>query len=215
MAGTDYVSRSELDAFLREAREMLHGYNLGNSTIDRGALRVVSAEGLIVEGSQRVSGTLIVSGEETVDGILTVTGTLIVSGEANVTGSTEFTGDTTFTGTTDITGPTMITGTFGIDGDTTITGDVTLTGNFTVTGAGKIKVGSVELSAGIGGSGGLTAPVQIVMVTPLVDVQGALAVAQALVADGAVTFSSLFGVPPGMTTVPLVINPSTGRVYLG
>ncbi|MDQ1206608.1 hypothetical protein [Microbacterium sp. SORGH_AS_0862] len=99
---------------------------VGFTSITRGALRVASAEGLIVEGSARVSGTLIVSGEETVDGQLTITGTLIVSGN------------------TEISGPTTITGTFGIDGNTTLTGNFTVSegGEIVIAGATPIRLGA-------------------------------------------------------------------------
>jgi cytoskeletal protein CcmA (bactofilin family) len=131
MGSIDYLGRSEWNDFLREWREFKNQSPLANSAIDRGALRVLSAEGLIVEGSQRVSGVLIVSGEETVDGILRVTGTLIVSGETEISGTTE------------ITGPTTITGTFGIDGDTTLSGTLTLNGGeIVIAGDTPIRLGT-------------------------------------------------------------------------
>jgi cytoskeletal protein CcmA (bactofilin family) len=135
MGAVDFVGRSEWNDFMREWRQFRNQSPLANSAIDRGSLRVLSAEGLIVEGSQRVSGVLIVSGEETVDGTLRVSGTLIVSGETEISGTTE------------ITGPTTITGTFGIDGNTT------LTGSLTVSGGEIIVAGTTPIRLGANGAG--------------------------------------------------------------
>ncbi|WP_426325702.1 hypothetical protein [Microbacterium sp. E-13] len=124
---------------------------VGFTSVTRGALRVVSAEGFIVEGSsridgtERVTGTLIVTGTFEMDGVQNLTGTLRVTGESN------FDGPLSINGPTEITGATTITGTFQIDGETTITGDVTITGNVELTGdlevvsTGRIKVGNMTL----------------------------------------------------------------------
>lgn len=211
---------SDLYAELREMKRRIHILEVGtpqqNMSISRGALRVLSAEGLIVEGSARVNGTLIVTGEERVDGTLRITGTLIVSGNFNlegtttISGPTNVTGDmdingsldingpTNITGATNITGPTTITGTFDIDGQTTITGDVTLTGDFMVTAGGRILVGDVVLSEANGGS--LAAPTQIVINTPLLDLVGGIHVPQGAVFEGGITASGLL--PISQTSLP-------------
>jgi len=176
---------------------------LGHSSIHRGGIRVASAEGLLVQGSQRVSGTLIVSGEEYVDGVLNISGVLVVSGSTSITGPTQ------------ITGPFQVDGTTVISGTTTISGDVSLESDLIITEDGSIRLGEVQIRSGVGGSGGMSAPNKITLQTPLVDILGALGVSQALVAKAAVSFTGISSAPPGATTVPLVLDVSSGRVYRG
>ena len=102
-----------------------------------------------------------------------------------------------------------------IAGNVDLTGILSLLGTLSVATGGSIEVGDVVIESGVGGSGGMTAPVKITLQTPLVDVLGALGVSQALVAQGAVTFSGLSSAPPGATTVPLVLDVSTNRVHRG
>lgn len=198
----------------RLVRQLLTQAPIGHSSVSEGALRILSAEGLIVEGTARVDGTLIVTGEERVDGILRVTGTLIMSGDLNVTGSTEITGPTTITGALDIEGPTTITGRFDIDGDTTITGDVTLTGNFEVTGSGKITVGQMVLSAGDGGR--IDSILDILVRAPAFSIDGGLRVSQGAIFDGGVTATGL--IPISVSEAPsgafpgAVMRDSIGRL---
>lgn len=129
----------------------------GFSSITRGSLRVASAEGLIVQGSARVSGALIVSGNESVTGTLEVsgvqhvTGTLIVDGDLDVNGPTNITGATVITGTFQIDGATTINGVTVVNGDMDINGTLDLAGTLNVTGGGKIQAGSVVIDGTSGG----------------------------------------------------------------
>lgn len=103
---------------------------LQNSSISKGALRILSPEGLIVVGSARISGTLNGSG------------TFDWTGPVNLKGAQSVTGPTTFTGKMTVIGPWSLDGSGLISGDVDITGDVAVTGDINVTGAGRIKVGS-------------------------------------------------------------------------
>ena len=89
---------AEIRRLADRVRRLESATPLQNASISRGALRVVSAEGLIVEGSSRVSGTLIVSGTFEMDGTQNLTGTLVVSGDTTITGDVTISGDFAVTG---------------------------------------------------------------------------------------------------------------------
>ncbi|MDY0891886.1 hypothetical protein [Frigoribacterium sp. CFBP9030] len=144
---------------------------LGFSSVTRGAVSIESDEGLLVDGSQRVTGRLHVDGIEYVSGQLRVTGSFIVSGNAEVTGPMRVSGpldvlgDTTFIGPMevqgtstfigkmtiegdlDITGHTVITGEFEVKGDVTFTGKTVLNGDTEMNGDTKVS-GDVEVTGG-------------------------------------------------------------------
>lgn len=130
---------SDIYAELREMKRQLRilqvATPLQNSSISRGSLRVASAEGLIVEGSQRVSGTLLVTGTEEVDGLLRVTGTLITDGNVQINGPTQITGNTDIDGDTTVNGQMDINGPMSINGDTDVTGQMNVTGPMNIQGA--------------------------------------------------------------------------------
>ncbi|MDQ1206212.1 hypothetical protein [Microbacterium sp. SORGH_AS_0862] len=177
---------------------------LGHSSIHRGGIRVASAEGLLVQGSQRVSGTLIVSGEEYVEGVLNISGVLVVSGSTSITGPTQ------------ITGPFQVDGATVISGTTTISGDVSLESDLIITASGAIRLGEVEIASGVGGSGGMSAPNKITMQTPLVDVQGGLNVEQGAVFRGNVTTPNLPTITESASGLPrntIYVQPTTRQHY--
>lgn len=88
---------------------------LQNASISKGALRILSDEGLIVEGSAKVTGRL------------TGSGTFDWTGDMDLQGSQTISGPTTFTGNMDI------------------EGNVSLTGDMTVSGGGTIKAGAITI----------------------------------------------------------------------
>jgi len=163
------IDNNELKDLKDRVRRLESASPSGFTSITRGALRVASAEGLIVEGSERVSGTLRVTGTEIVDGTLRITGTLTVQGPTTLGGRTTISGDTTVTGRFDVDGPvsidgdltingmtkvngdTTVAGPFHVDGDTdfdgrlTIRGDTSLSGDLDVTDAGHIQVGDMRI----------------------------------------------------------------------
>ncbi len=138
----------ELNRLVGRVARLEAGANLGFSSITRGSLRIASTEGLIVEGSARVSGSLNVTGTETVSGTLNVVGVLMGNGEIVWTGPASFTGDTDIGGTLDVTGNakftanTEIGGTLKVTGTTRLEAAVTLLNDLIVQGAGKIRVGT-------------------------------------------------------------------------
>lgn len=130
----------------RLVRRLLTQSPLGFSSITRGSLRVASNEGLIVEGSAKVSGWLIVTGTERVVGRLEGSGTFDWTGPMYLRGAQNITGDVTFTGHLTVTGPWTLVGA----GE--ITGDVDLTGDIRVLSGGRILVGDMIIDPSGGGS---------------------------------------------------------------
>jgi cytoskeletal protein CcmA (bactofilin family) len=123
----------------------------GFSSVTRGQFRVASQEGLLVQGSQRVTGTLFIDGTERVDGTLVVAGTLNVTGTSTVSGNMAVTGPLTVRGNSTFIGPLRIEGTAAIVGPLRIEGNVDITGPLTISGAmtvtGDMKVtGAVTLN---------------------------------------------------------------------
>lgn len=107
---------------------------LGNSSITRGALRVASNEGLLVEGSAKVSGWLVVTGT------LKGTGTFDWSGDLILSGSQHVTGPTVFDGSLRVNGPIDVYGLWKLIGNGQIQGNVVITGNVDVNSPGRIRI---------------------------------------------------------------------------
>jgi hypothetical protein len=140
----------------RRVKILEKGNNLGYSSISEGSLRVASVEGLIVEGSERVTGLLLVDGTLQVTGTESVTGTLVVSGGQIITGTFRIDGETTINGHTVINGTTDIEGHTTFNGPTDIIGALGLSGSMTVKPGGGIdvqngtvKVGSMRLDPNV------------------------------------------------------------------
>lgn len=130
MARIDNLSGGELADLKRRIAALEKATPLASASITRGRLRVASTEGLVVEGSAKVSGTLNVSG------ILTGLGSFLWNGIVTLT--------STFTSN----------GPWNLNGAGTITGNSTQTGDMTVNGGGKIVIaGSVPMTLGITSNG--------------------------------------------------------------
>lgn len=130
MAKIDNVNGDEFKALMRRVRALETASPIGSSSVTRGALRVASIEGLIVEGSARVTG------------LLKGVGTFLWENIFNVTGTA------TFTGTTNVNGP------FNVNGNTTQNGNTAQNGDITVQGGGEIVVaGSVPMTLGVTSDG--------------------------------------------------------------
>ena len=88
MSAHDSIGRGEFEALARQVRAPSTQSPLGNSAITSGALRVASAEGLIVQGSALViglldgTGTFHWAGPMTIDGITQFNGPLGLDGPA-------------------------------------------------------------------------------------------------------------------------------------
>lgn len=154
---SDNLDDDPLVDLQRRVKILEKGNNLGYSSISEGSLRVASADGLIVEGSARVSGILLVTGTENVDGTLSVSGHLIVSGDMTVSGPTVITGTFRIDGETTINGRTVVNGDMDVNGKSVFNGDMDvngaldLSGTLTVTGGGKIQAGVVVIDGTSGG----------------------------------------------------------------
>ena len=110
--------------------------------MSRGALEIRSAEGLIVNGSARISGVL--NG----DGTITWTGPAQFIGQLTVDGPTTVNGNSDFNGVVNIDGPLGVNGLAYLRGDTEVTGDLSLLAG------GRLKAGVLEIGPGLGGGGG-------------------------------------------------------------
>ncbi|WP_404475130.1 hypothetical protein [Microbacterium aerolatum] len=138
-----YRDDSSLEAqvaeILRRIRVLETQAPVGFTSVTRGALRVASNEGLLVEGSAKVDGWLVVTGTERVTGRLEGSGTFDWTGPMNLRGAQSVTGPTTFTGQVTVNGPWDLNG----NGD--------ITGNVVVRSGGAITVqgpgGNVTLSS--------------------------------------------------------------------
>jgi hypothetical protein len=200
---------SSLQAQIDELRALLRANPLRAASVERGMVEFyensmlkITDSNMQVVGTEEIYGLLRVVGRIILEGlgILTVNGRVEGSGSFDWTGQADIRGPLTIAGDTDITGNTDVTGDMNVTGELTIDGLTRLLKNLLVEGGGKIIVGQVELAPGVGGSGGLTAPVQIVLSTPLVDVQGGLGVSQSANFEGSIRASGLL--PIGLDDVP-------------
>lgn len=142
--------RKPIDPVQRLARELadlkakLEEYitapRLQNSSISKGALRILSPEGLIVVGSASVSGLL------DVDGTLDGTGSFDWSGPWELSGAGQITGDVTATGTWTWQGDLNLSGDFDMSGSMFVTGDIT------ILPGGKMIIGNMIIDPADGGS---------------------------------------------------------------
>lgn len=134
--------QAEIRDLLRRVRQLETGSPLGNTSITRGVLRVASPEGLVVEGSEKVSGTLEVTGTLVLSGTLNGDGTITWTGPLNLQGVTVITGDTTVQGPFHVDGATDINGTLAVKGATTLSNDLNVTtgGGITIDSANPLKL---------------------------------------------------------------------------
>lgn len=148
---------ADVRAFKREVRSLLTQAPVGFTAVSRGALRILSNEGLLVDGSAKVDGWLIVTGTERVVGRLEGSGTFDWTGPMNLQGAQSVTGPTTFTGKVningdvDINGPLDVLGVWKLTGNGSILGDVNVSGNIKVLPGGKIQVGNIIIDPTISG----------------------------------------------------------------
>lgn len=111
----------------QDVRRLQASTAIQNTAVDRGALRVKSAEGLEVGTAEDPTGS------EVVYGVLRIVGQLIGAGVLTWNGGWVLAGDGDITG------------------DVDISGDLDLTGNLTVLAGGRIKVGNVVITPTGGG----------------------------------------------------------------
>lgn len=200
---------------------------VGFTAVSRGALRITSDEGLIVEGSARISGTLdgdghlIWSGDVVFTGPFTIDGTTVQNGEFTVTGpfhvngTTDINGKTTVNGQFDVVGPSKFTGTVTIDGgwhlngNGDIAGNVQVTGNIELLGGGRIKVGDMIIAptSESGAVGSITSPVALNLKSALTSMSGSAIVDDRLTVVGEIRLPFV----GSGTGTPLVID-AFGRI---
>lgn len=142
----DNPNDSPIPEIIRRLFELETQSMLGSSSVTRGQTRIASNEGLLVEGSQKVSGWLVVTGTERVVGRLEGTGVFDWSGDMYLRGAQHITGDVTFDGSLRVNGPIDVYGPWKFIGNGQILGDVEVLGN------GKIRVGNMVIDPADGGS---------------------------------------------------------------
>jgi cytoskeletal protein CcmA (bactofilin family) len=122
---------------------------LENSSVTRGRVRIASNEGLLVEGSQKVSGWLVVTGTLKVLGSFLLEGATTMTGNLISSGTALFSGAFTTKGTTRFEGDTTQKGPFHVEGATDVTGNMTVKtgGKLVVEGTQKITLQSVSGTA--------------------------------------------------------------------
>lgn len=129
-------------ALQRKVDQLARQTQLANASVTRGRVRIASAEGLVVEGSARISGVL--NGDGSMSwtgpvefvGPVTITGNVTRSGTENATGATTLNGLTTINGDLIVNSSSQMTvnGPLEIRGATDITGNATVDGLLTVNG---------------------------------------------------------------------------------
>ncbi|GEK80578.1 hypothetical protein ABA31_19290 [Agrococcus baldri] len=142
---------AEIRKLATRIRKLETAAPINHATVSRGALRVKSTEGLIVEGSAKITGILDGDGTLHWTGAVQLEGPVQIVGNVTRSGDETATGTTTLNGQTSLNGPTDITGQTDITGPTTITGDTTVQGDFDVTGGGTIQAGAVTITPASGG----------------------------------------------------------------
>lgn len=130
----DNPNDSMIPEIIRRIRDLETQSPVGFTSVTRGALRVASNEGLLVEGSAKVSGWLIVTG------MLKGTGTFDWSGDLLLSGSQHVTGPTTFDGSLRVNGPIDVYGAWKLIGNGEIQGNVIITGSMDVNSPGRIRI---------------------------------------------------------------------------
>ena len=218
---TDNTKGDEIAALVRRIEKLERQAPAGFTSITRGALRVASPEGLIVEGSEKVTGTLDVTGTLTVSGTIngdgtitwagpvTFTGATNLNGPIEVNGASHFVGLATVDGDMDVNGTLNVDGPAGINGPTFLRGSTELTGDLTVDGGGKIHVGGMTLDPAVSGAGtvgGISAPVTLLLSAPTVQMTSSARVVGLLNAAGGVSLTNLPTIP-GKTS-NLYIDPN-------
>lgn len=138
----------QLQDLMRRVHLLEVGNPLGYSSVSEGSLRILSNEGLTVEGSAKVAGWLVVTGTQRLTGTLEGSGTLDWTGPWYLKGTGQITGDCTVTGKMFVNGPWELNGTGKIAGDTTGTGKLTWTGAWDFQGNGTIK-GNVDITGAL------------------------------------------------------------------
>lgn len=122
MAKIDNTNANIFKELFRRLRALETASPIGSSSVTRGALRIASIEGLIVEGSAKVTG------------LFKGVGTFLWENIFNVTGTA------TFTGTTNLDGPVDIDGNVALKGDLAVKAG----GSVTVEGTNPVKLGVAD-----------------------------------------------------------------------
>ncbi|RLP70864.1 hypothetical protein D9V30_00045 [Mycetocola reblochoni] len=185
MVMIDDPSRAYAD-LARRIKRLENASPLGYSSVSRGAVEILSQDGLIVEGSASVTGLLKGSGTLNWTGPANLNGKVSVGGNISATGTAEFGGKTTISGDADVSGKLNVTGDTRLRANTRIEGKATLEDDLTVTGNGRIKVGTgmTLTPQTLNGFAQIQAPAGLKIAGDNLQVDGFLAVSQRISASG-------------------------------
>lgn len=122
-----------------------------NMTVDRGATRILSPEGLTIGAPGNTAGSQVVYGRLTIDGIMDGEGDFDWSGPWDFSGPGAMTGPITATGEWTQIGEWHLNGDGDITGDVDITGTLNLLSQLIVSSLGKITVGNMVIDPADGG----------------------------------------------------------------
>jgi len=153
----DNPNDSDIAELFRRVRDLETQSPVGFTSVTRGALRIASNEGLLVQGTARTSGTQYIDGRlegaGTFDwtGPMWLRGSIMLPGNLTGVGTLLWSGPWELRGNGSITGSAAITGTLNVAGATTLNNDLTL-------GTGRIVVGPMVFDRGGAYGGRITAP---------------------------------------------------------
>ena len=159
----------------------------GYTSVNEGTFRVASDEGLLVEGSERITGRWYLDGTGQVRGLLqigglgedgvTTSGSLLAVGVVQFDGKFSTYGETRFEGEQLFVGPTKVVGDLDVEGETEFRGPLTIKGATSISGA-FTSTGNVFLNGTtrINGSS---------FITGTLNVTGATTIQNALTTSGA------------------------------
>jgi hypothetical protein len=132
-------ANAEIEKLWKRLERLERGAPIGFSAVSRGALRILSEEGLIVEGSARISGILDGDGELIWSGDISFTGPFTIDGVTTQNGEYTVNGAWHLIGDGDIAGDVNMTGLFDLTGDATLAGMVDITGTLKVSGPSEFS----------------------------------------------------------------------------
>lgn len=220
MTRIDNLNANQLSRLEGRVRALEARSPVGFSSVSRGALEISSSEGLIVDGSARIAGSLTGSGSQTWTGTSNLNGPVNIGGTCTISGGLTVSGAATLSSNTTISGNTTMSGTLAVQGATT------LTNQLTVSGSGKIVAGNAEFSpSAINGGFGIrttsgrlsmSSPSEVLLVGPrvataadFVDLPGALVSMGTLNVANQAFFN---GVSTTTSAANARINPTNGSL---
>lgn len=169
----DSSLEAQLAEVLRRIRVLETQAPVGFTSVSRGALRILSPEGLIVVGTARVTGTQYVDGRLEGDGVFDWSGAVWLRGSVMVPGNLTGVGSLLWSGPWEMRGNGDLTGNVALDGDLSLRN-------------GRIVAGSIIIDKN-GGYGGRLAAATLLFETSSALFTGAVTASEGVSAAGGIT----------------------------